>query len=256
MTEITDLLPHIRVGKGLPLVLVHGYLGSAKQWQQQIDYFSQHFDVIAPHLPGFGEASALQGHDSIDAMADSVLSLLDALEITQYHLIGHSMGGMIVQNMASKDSSRIDKLILYGTGPLGLMPNRFEPISRSKERLEAEGVEQTLDRIAATWFVDGKSSAGHQFLLEVGKSANHQAALAALEAMATWDGRDKLANITNQTLIIWGDSDKSYRWPQVEKLWQDLPNIGLAVIPSASHAASLEKPKLFQQLLEDFLLEH
>jgi pimeloyl-ACP methyl ester carboxylesterase len=57
------------------------------------------------------------------------------------------------------------------------------------------------------------------------------------------------------TLVLWGDSDKSYRWPQVESLWQNLSNVQLSVIPRTAHAVHLEKPKLFHSVIEDFLAQ-
>ena len=57
------------------------------------------------------------------------------------------------------------------------------------------------------------------------------------------------------TLVVWGDADRSYRWPQVETLWTNLPDVRLSVIPGTAHAAHLEKPGLFHSLVEDFLSE-
>ena len=54
---------------------------------------------------------------------------------------------------------------------------------------------------------------------------------------------------------IWGDADRSYRWPQVETLWTNLPDVRLSVIPGSAHAAHLEKPHLFHSLIDDFLSE-
>ncbi len=250
-----DVLPHRRAGNGPPLVLVHGYLGGSAQWEAEIAHFSDRYDVIAPDLPGFGDACAKFGCDSIGAMADSVLVNLDRLGIGQFILLGHSMGGMIAQEMAAKATSRIDKLILYGTGPLGLMPDRFEPIKLSRERLCADGVERTIARIGATWFRKGDAAAGFPLVREIGARANPQAALAALDAMAEWDGRPALKRLEMPTLVIWGHDDRSYRWPQVETLWKNLPNATLSVIPGASHAAHLEKPRLFHAILDDFLAD-
>jgi pimeloyl-ACP methyl ester carboxylesterase len=73
--------------------------------------------------------------------------------------------------------------------------------------------------------------------------------------MADWDGRGGLKNLTMPTLVVWGDADRSYRWPQVESLWTGLPDVRLSVIPGTAHAAHLEKPKLFHSLVEDFLSE-
>lgn len=250
-----NILPYRRAGQGIPLVLVHGYLGGSAQWQSEIDHFRDRFDVIAPDLPGFGDASGEAGCDRIGDMADRVIGLLDQLGIDAFILLGHSMGGMIAQEMAARAAPRISKLILYGTGPLGLMPDRFEPIKLSRERLDKDGVEKTIDRIGATWFRHGSASAGFPLIAQIGAQANRQAALAALDAMADWDGRPALGTLNMPTLVVWGHEDQSYRWPQVETLWKGLPNATLSVIPGASHAAHLEKPRIFRAILEDFLSE-
>ena len=63
-------------GKGFPLVLVHGFLGSSKIWEPQINFFKDYFRVITPDLPGFGKSSKIKSLDSINAMAKIVLELL------------------------------------------------------------------------------------------------------------------------------------------------------------------------------------
>ena len=249
----TDLLPHRRAGHGTPLVLVHGYLGGSAQWEAEIAHFSDRFDVIAPDLPGFGDASDRPGCASIGGMSDSVTPLLDRLKVDRFILLGHSMGGMIVQDIAAHVGPRVEKLILYGTGPLGLMPDRFEPIKLSRERLDRDGVEATIARIGATWFRQGEAAAGYPLVTRIDARANNAAALAALDAMSDWDGRPALATLGMPTLVVWGHEDRSYRWPQVESLWRGLPNATLSVLPGASHAAHLEKPRLFHAVLDDFL---
>lgn len=242
-----------RAGSGAPLVLVHGYLGGADQWQDMIAHFAPRFDVIAPDLPGCGGNAGLQGPDRIGDFAQAVLALLDDLDVTEFTLLGHSMGGMIAQEIARLAPGRVARLVLYGTGPLGMMPNRFEPLETSRARLCAEGVEKTITRIGATWFRDGAAGQGFDVVAALGRQASTATALAALDAMAHWDGRAALAGLGMPTLVIWGDGDRSYRWPQVQALWEGLPNARLAVLPGTAHAAHLEKPALFNMLLADFL---
>lgn len=71
--------------------------------------------------------------------------------------------------------------------------------------------------------------------------------------MRDWDGRAALAGLAMPCRIIWGDCDRSYRWPQVQALWQGIRGAELAVVPAASHAAHLEKPAIFNALVSDFL---
>ncbi|WP_294606925.1 alpha/beta fold hydrolase [uncultured Roseovarius sp.] len=242
-----------RAGSGPALVLVHGYLGGADQWHDMIAHFAPGFDVIAPDLPGCGGNADQQGPDRIGDFARAVLALLDDLDVTEFTLLGHSMGGMIAQELARLVPHRVTRLVLYGTGPLGMMPDRFEPIETSRERLRADGVAETIARIGATWFRQGSAGRGYDLVASLGRRASTATALAALDAMAHWDGRAALSGLTMPALVIWGDGDRSYRWPQVQALWEGLADARLAVLPGTAHAAHLEKPMLFNMLLADFL---
>jgi len=97
-------------GKGFPLVLVHGFLGSSKMWEPQIDFFKDYFRVITPDLPGFGKSNKAKSHNSIQSIANLLINCLEEKKIHKFHLLGHSMGGMIVQEMAKKVGDKISKL--------------------------------------------------------------------------------------------------------------------------------------------------
>ena len=73
------------VGKGTPLVLVHGFLGSSDMWSLQVDFFKDDFRVIAPALPGFEKSNYVNSCESITCMAKSILKSLKKLEIKRFH---------------------------------------------------------------------------------------------------------------------------------------------------------------------------
>lgn len=235
------------------LIFVHGYFGGSPQWADQVKIFSKHFRVITLDLPGFGLNHEMKTPDTIKGFASYVLDELDEQGIDRFHLVGHSMGGMIVQEMVAMAPERIDRLVLYGTGPVGMMPGRFETLDESRSRLSEAGVEMTGRRIAATWFVDGKSADGYEECANIAVKASTQAALAGLSAMESWSGVLSLAKITSPTLVLWGDGDRAYQWAQPKQLWQEIEGAQLGVIPGCSHAVHLEKPKLFNAMLLDFL---
>ena len=243
-----------RAGTGTPLVLVHGYLGGSAIWADQIVQFSRTHDVICPDLAGFGFSASLTAPSTIVDHAKNVLTLLDHLDVHKFELVGHSMGGMIVQEMVRLAPERINRLVLYGTGPQGVMPGRFETIAESRSRLLQHGITETAKRIAATWFLKGESSKGFALCHELGCSASLQAAVASLEAWETWDGRRNLQAIRCPTLVLWGSRDRSYVWSQPEALWQGISNADLAVVPNSAHNVHQEKPEIFNALLADFLL--
>ena len=124
------------IGEGFPLVLVHGFLGSSKMWEPQINFFKNNFRVIVPDLPGFGESKDIKSHNSIKSIANLLINCLKEKQIDKYYLLGHSMGGMIVQEMAKIDGEKISKLVCYSTGSVGEIPGRFETIDQSREKLK------------------------------------------------------------------------------------------------------------------------
>ena len=242
-----------RRGSGFPLVLVHGYLAGAAIWREQIDYFQDRFDVLAANLPGFGDSAHLTAPGTINEFAEQVLDGLRAQGVERFHLLGHSMGGMIVQAMAARAPHRIASLVCYGTGPVGALPDRFETIEASRARLETDGLEKTVRRIAATWFLQGDAADGYETCVALGLQASMQAALASLSAWETWDGRPDLNAIEADTLVVWGDRDRSYGWQQPEALWRGIANSSLAVVPGCAHNVHMEKPNLFNTIVGDFL---
>ena len=246
-------IPGLRRGSGAPLVLVHGYLGGSGMWRREVERFSDRFDVVAPDLAGYGARAAEASPDTIAGHARDVIAGLDRLGIGRFHLLGHSMGGMIAQEIAALVPDRIDRLVLYGTGPRGVLPDRFEPIETSRRRLRADGVPATARRIAATWFVDGENAAAFLVCLALGKLVSAPTALAGLDAMEGWDGRPGLVRIAAPTLVLWGDRDRSYAWPQPEALWRGIAGASLAVVPGCAHNVHQEKPALFEAIVADFL---
>lgn len=246
-------LPFMRNGTGPALVLVHGFLGGSAMWSSQLAAFCTARDVICPDLAGFGDSADLMAPDTIEGHASKVLELLDSLEIAQFDLLGHSMGGMIVQEMVRLAPERVNKLILYGTGPLGVLPGRFETIAQSRARFIEDGIGTTASRIAATWFRNGEQAEAFPLCQTLGRKSSLQAALASLLAWEGWDGREALAYIKSQTLVLWGSHDRSYDWSQPEALWRGIPQADIGVIPNSAHNVHHEKPGLFNALVADFL---
>ena len=235
------------------LVLVHGFMGGSAQWDAQVDAFKDSYDVIAPDLPGFGANQHLPVLHSITAFADWVIAELGRKGIERYHLLGHSMGGMIVQEMARLDQGNIDRLVLYGTGAVGVLPGRFETIEQSKARAVIDGARATARRIAATWFLNREDAPAFSACADIAQKASPEAIQAGLDAMKAWRGDDFLPSIAPETLVLWGDKDRTYHWDQTLQLWESIPKASLAVVPDCAHAVHLEAPQIFNLLVRGFL---
>ena len=250
-------MQHIYIGdegKGFPLILIHGFLGSSKMWEPQINFFKNHFRVITPDLPGFGKSNKAKSHNSIQSIANLLMDCLEEKKIDKFYLLGHSMGGMIVQEMAKKYGNKIVKLICYSTGPRGEMPGRFESVDQSRENLKKKGLEITAKNIAKTWFVRKENAKYFDICIEVGKQTSTKAADDALIAFKNWNGVDTLKNIKNETLIVWGDQDKSYNLEQIKTLEKSIKKSKLVIFKNCAHNVHLEQPDQFNNAIKNFLL--
>ncbi len=240
-------------GTGFPLVLVHGFLGTSKMWEPQINFFKNYFRVITPDLPGFGRSNKAKSHNSIQSIANLILDCLEEKKIDKFNLLGHSMGGMIVQEMAKKNGDKISKLICYSTGPRGEMPGRFETVDQSRENFKKKGLELSAKNIAKTWFVLGEKAKYFDICIEEGKQTSLETVDNALIAFKNWNGVNTLKNIKNETLIVWGDQDRSYNLDQVKTLEKKIQNSKLIIIKNCAHNAHLEQPDQFNNIIKNFL---
>ena len=236
-----------------PIVFVHGFMGGGRQWEEQIEALKGDFQVITVDLPGFGENAHLIAPDHIRGYSQWVLDELSGRGVEGFQLVGHSMGGMVAQEIVAQAPDRIGKLVLYGTGATGVLPGRFETICTTKCRAQSDGAKATARRIAATWFLDGEDATAYEACAAIAERSSLQAILAGLDAMQGWSGTSYLSDISARTLVMWGDCDRTYAWSQIEELWQTIEGASLAVMPNCAHAAHLEKPGLVNWVLGDFL---
>ena len=241
------------IGKGFPLVLIHGYLGSSEMWFLQKKFLSKNYRIITPALPGFGESYKVKSLNSINKMAQMLLKLINEKNINKFHLLGHSMGGMIVQEMAKISGEKIKKLICFATGSIGDIPDRFESIDTSIEKLKEEGIKETVKRIPPKWFVKGQKAKNYYLCENAVKQIKEVTAYNALVAMKNWRGYENLKNIKQDTLIIWGDKDVSYNFNQVDTLKKNIPNSKLEIFKGCGHNVHLEEPQKFNETVKNFL---
>lgn len=247
------MLHYRRTGSGPPLVLQHGFLGGALYWQPQIAALSPTFDVIAPELAGFAGSSLEPVENSIEGHAQAVVRLLDALGIDWCHFVGHSMGGMVAQQIALDHPDRISRLVLYGTASSGRVPERFESLEASIRRIEEDGVAACAERTARTWLVSGEQSPYYSLCLEAGRGTSREAAIAALRALGQWDVSQRLGEIAIPTLVLCGDRDRSIGLQEALSLRRAIANSALCIAPACAHNVHLDAPEFFDDVVRAFL---
>ena len=98
------------------IIFLHGVGGDSHSWDFQIESFSDTYRAIAWDMPGYGR-SPLIDPMTFETLSDSLISLLDHLDIEHAHMVGHSMGGMVVQQAIAVAPERFRSLILSATSP-------------------------------------------------------------------------------------------------------------------------------------------
>ena len=115
-------LHYDRAGSGPPLLLVQGVGVIGRGWQPQVDGLRDRFTVITFDNRGIGASTAGTGPLSIEVMARDALAITDAEGLTRFHLAGHSMGGVIAQQIALAAPERVISLALLCTFPAAPKP--------------------------------------------------------------------------------------------------------------------------------------
>ena len=243
-----------RRGQGPVLILLHGFASSSLFWADLMDRLGTRFDVIAPDWPGFGATPDAVPYASLAEFTTGLIGLADELGLERFHVLGHSMSGFVVQALLCDHAVRLDKAVLYGAGLSVNKARRFDTVAETSRKLQAEGVDATVKRVVASWFADTASQAqAHRLCLEAGRGMAAPAAAAAIQAMEHADFTGRLRQIHTPTLVMAGEAERSHPPPSALELQRAMGNAHLCLLPFCGHAAHLEQPEWFAEILLHFL---
>ncbi|MFX0075476.1 MAG: alpha/beta fold hydrolase, partial [Candidatus Hermodarchaeota archaeon] len=112
--------------KGIPLLFIHGWLGSSLEWIYQFNYFNSRRHILILDLPGFGKSDKPIANYSIDFFSKLVIAFLKHLGYREAILIGHSLGGLIAQNITIQNPTLVKKLILISGAPAAMREGAWQ----------------------------------------------------------------------------------------------------------------------------------
>lgn len=234
------------------IVLIHGYLSSHEYFKFQIEeLIKNNFCVYCIDMPGHGLNKDII-LPSMKDFADEMIETINSLKLEKFSLLGHSMGGMLAIEIAVTISNQIDKLICYGTAASGNLKNRFETFEESK--IKVRNNYQSFKKMAhSKWFYNGEDDNYFSLSFNSGRDVLLESALNSLDVMKSFSAINRISNIKNKTLIMYGDSDKTYGIDDILFLKNNIINSSLCVFPKCGHSPHLEKIKLFNIILIEFL---
>jgi 3-oxoadipate enol-lactonase len=238
------------------LVFLHGIGGAARVWRGQLDAFGDRYRAIAWDMPGYGGSAPLPSV-SIASLASALKDFLHQVGAAKPILVGHSIGGMIVQQLLTQDPIIAESVVLAQTSPAFGKPDG----DWQKEFLEArlgpldrgETMAQLAPRLVAELVGDDCDPDGIELARECMAAVPEASYRAAMMAMPGFDLRKALGQICVPALVIAGTKDGNAPSAMVKKMASFIPNATYVELEGVGHLAALEQPAEFNAVLGDFL---
>jgi 3-oxoadipate enol-lactonase len=252
---------------GRPLLLVHGFTGASTDFVDFLEPLAEAgWHAVSPDLRGHGASSQPPSEDSysFEIFASDVLGLADALGFDRFTVLGHSMGGMIVQVLTVAAPERVDGLVLMDTshGALHVDPELVElgvSVARGQGiDVVADVMGESDDGPLATEAYRRKvaEDPGYAEMGDRNLRASSPAMFAAMLVAITRaaDRLDSLASLAVPTLVIVGEQDAPFL-DDSRRMAEVIPGGRLAVIRDGGHSPQFESPVAWWDALSSFLSE-
>lgn len=255
-------LAYIDRGKGLPILLVHGFPLDHTMWNAQIDELADTYRVIAPDLRGFGQ-SPLGTVDSqhgvtMEQFADELAELLDVLRIHEPVVFaGLSMGGYIGWQFVRKYSHRLRALVQLDTRAIADSDEARAGRLKMAENVADWGSERVAEMMAPKLFSPHALSTRPELMEDlrrvVGGTAPATIAAAQRGLAARPDVTAQLPAIQLPTLIVVGELDAISSAAEMRTIADAIPGAVFVEIPDAGHMTTVEKPAAVNAAIKEFL---
>jgi 3-oxoadipate enol-lactonase len=240
------------------LVFLHGIGGAARAWRGQLDYFADTYRAIAWDMPDYGGSAPL-ADVSIASLAGALKDFLAAIEADRPVIVGHSIGGMILQQLIADDPEIAEIVVLAQTSPAFGKPDgewqkqfidaRLGPLDRGETMV-------SLAPSLVAEMVGEDPDAEGMVLARACMGAVPEATYrATLQALMGFDLRHQLKQIAVPTLLLSGSRDRNAPAPMMAKMADAIPSVAVVELEGVGHLAYLERPEEFNAVVWDFLMD-
>lgn len=239
-----------------PLVFLHGIGGAARAFRGQLAHFSDRFHAIAWDMPGYGGSQPL-AKVSISSLAAALKDFLHDVGASKPIIVGHSIGGMIVQQLLADHPAIARAVVLAQTSPAFGKADGDWQKSFIEARLGPLDRGATLPQLAPSLVKelvgDAPDAAGMDVARECMAAVPEASYRAMMLALMGFDLRAALKNIAVPTLVLSGSKDNNAPAPMMAKTASFIPGARYVELAGVGHLANLERPGEFDAALDGFL---
>jgi pimeloyl-ACP methyl ester carboxylesterase len=243
-------------GKGRAVVLLHGFLGSHRVWDQTVANLSKSYRVIAIDLPGHGATPCLGYAHSMDLMAKCVFAVMSHLRLKRYILIGHSMGGYVALAFADLFPDHLRGLGLYHSTAYPDSPEKKKDRLRAINAVKANRNLYTSNTIKNLFATKNLKYLKEEiaFATKIAKQTSKQGIIAALHGMKDRPGRDIILGLVDYPIMmVIGELDNVLPCDQLLEQTRIIRHPHVLYLEHDGHFGFLESPRQSNKELRKFL---
>lgn len=241
------------------IVFLHGIGGAARAWRRQLGALAGDYRAIAWDMPGYGQSKPL-AETTIATLAGALHGFIATLKLDRPVLVGHSIGGMIVQHYCAEYPDAARAVVLAQTSPAFGRPDGDWQRAFVATRLDPLDRGQTMATLApgiVTELVgDDPDPAGLEVARDCMASVPDATYRAVVRALVGFDQRAALPRLTMPALVLAGERDGNAPHDMMRKMAEKIPAAEYVCLPGTGHLANLERPAEVDAILADFLRRH
>ena len=233
-------------GEGQDVLLLHGWGCSLEIWKTLQGQLEQKYRVTSIDFPGFGKSDEPKTVWGVEEYTQCTEKLIEALNLKDPVLIGHSFGGRVSILLASRNAN-IKKIIL--TDSAGVKPQNTKiSVSRvfsKMKKLSSKIIGENLTEKLVKPFANSLASEDYKNASGMMKEI--------LKKVVDEDLQHVMPNIKAYTLLIWGEKDTATPVSDAQIMAKLIPDSGLVVFPGCTHYSFLENPGYYYTIVDNFL---
>jgi 3-oxoadipate enol-lactonase len=254
---MTQVPAFTTLGGGPTLLMLHSIGGGHLSFAPQVETLANAgYRAVAWDMPGYGHSAPIEPY-TFKGLAESCIALIEALQCEQVVLVGHSMGGMVAQEVVARRPQLVSRLVLCGTSPAFGKPDgdwQREFIGQRTAPLDAgKSMAELAEVLVPQMIGPGSLPEGVRLATHCMGQVPAATYRRALECIVTFDRRENLGRIVVPTLLIAGEHDRNAPPAVMKKMAGAIAHSTYLEMKGVGHLQNLEAPDDFDALLLNFL---
>lgn len=244
--HIMSLFQYIDKGSGSAVLFLHGLFSNLTNFEKSIEHFSKSYRVVAPQLPIL--EMPLKSAN-VDGLVEYLEKFVEQLNLDSFIIVGNSLGGHVGIEYALRNSEQVNGLVLSGSSGL------FEKESPSGEFPKRQSYEYIQDKLLHAFY--DPTLVTSKMVDDIYETVNDRTkairVLSVAKSAIQNNIGNRLCELRSPVMLIWGENDQITPPSIAKRFKKFIPQAQLEWVKNCGHMAMVECPKVFNQLLEDFL---